>query len=104
MENNNQLIRKYQKQQRALKKDIKVLKKKFPFYVAGFVFFSVGFLFLIFSKTDVLTGNYTNIMLYLFSILGLVFFVFMVLIYTRVKEKRKKNKALGNKLYMLMKL
>ncbi len=94
----------YQKEQSELKKEIQKIKKSIPIYLTGIVFFMFLIVFVLDSKVYTYFGGSLNFFTFS-SILTLVIcFIYFYTSQFKIKEKEKSAKAIGSKLYNLMKL
>ncbi len=102
--NKSKEILNYQKKQNALKSEVKKIKKKLPTYIIGFVFFVVVSLYFLEDKFYAFFGNNVNYIIGLVILLSLFSLFFLLRSYIKIKNKQKESKAIGSKLYKLMKL
>ncbi|QOD62039.1 hypothetical protein H9I45_06230 [Polaribacter haliotis] len=97
-------ILKHQKKQVQLKKEIKKIKKTIPIYLAGFVFIMFLIIFLFEDKLYIYFKGSLNFILIGISITIISGVIFYYYCQRKIKSKEKLSKAIGVKLYSLMKL
>ena len=93
-----------QRKQEKLKREIKNIKKKTPIYLIGIVFVMFILVFSLEHRVYIYFGG--NLF---FIAISLFFTLFICCLYyylsqMKIKEKEKLSKAIGSKLYRLMKL
>lgn len=100
----NREILKQQKKQNILKAEIKVIKKKIPTYLIGFVFFVIVSLYFLEDKFYHFFGNSVDVIIAVVVLLSVFSLLIVIRFYIKIKQKQKEAKAIGSKLYKLMKL
>lgn len=103
MDKNREILRQ-QKKQNSLKAEIKVIKKKIPTYFIGFVFFTTVSLYFLEDKFYHFFGNSVDIIIGIVIVLSVISLFVLIRFYFKIKQKKVEAKAIGSKLYKLMKL
>jgi hypothetical protein len=99
-----ELVQQYELKQKKLKKENLTYKKRAPYYIFGFVFFAIGLISLLDGRVDNYVGNSFNLILVITLFAGLISIVYLIIIYVKTKKNNTEIKALGTKVYKLMKL
>lgn len=98
------LVRQYELKQKKLKKENLTYKKRAPYYIFGFIFFAIGLISLLDGRVNNYVGNSFNLILIITSVLSIISIAYLALIYIKTKKNNTEIKALGTKVYKLMKL
>lgn len=93
-----------QKKQKSIKREIRKAKKKLPVYFITFVLVTVLSIYFLEDPLYDYFGSSYNFMLTTIFILTFVFLAFTYRIFLKISKKQKESKAIGTKLYKLMKL
>ena len=99
-----ELVQQYELKQKKLKKENLIYKKRVPYYIFGFVFFAIGLITLLDGRVNNYVGNSYNLILIISFVLSIISVVYLVIIYIKTKKNNTEIKALGTKVYKLMKL
>lgn len=101
---NNKEISKAQKKQKLIKSEINKIQKKIPVYIIAYLLVTIlGIYFLEDPLYDFFGSSYNFIL----TISFICTFIFLVLIYRiilQITSKKKESKAIGTKIYRLMRL
>lgn len=104
MINRNKEISKGQKKQKLLKTEIKKAKKKLPVYFVVFLLLTVLSIHFLEDPLYDYFGNSYNFILTIVFLFSFIFLVLIYRIFLKISNKQKESKAIGVKLYKLMKL
>lgn len=104
MINHNKEISKAQRKQKAIKKEIQKSKKKLPVYFVVFILLTVLSIYFLEDYLYDYFGNSYNFILTTIFLFSFVFLVFTYRIFLKISNKKKESKAIGTKLYKLMRL
>jgi tellurite resistance protein TehA-like permease len=104
MINRNKEISKEQKKQKSIKKEIKRIKKKLPVYFITFILLTVLSIYFLEDPLYDYFGSSYNFILTTVFVFTFVFLVITYRIFTKISNKQKESKAIGTKLYKLMRL
>lgn len=100
----NKEISKEQRKQKLLKKEIQKIKKKFPVYCIVFILITILSIYFLEDFMFGYFGNSYNFILTIVFLYTFVFLVFSYRLFIKVSNKQKQSKAIGTKLYKLMRL
>ena len=100
----NKEISKEQRKQKLLKKEVQKIKKKFPVYVVIFILITILSIYFLEDIMFGYFGNSYNFILTIVFLYTFIFFVFSYRLFIKVSNKQKQSKAIGTKLYKLMRL
>lgn len=104
MINRNKEISKAQRKQKSIKKEIKQTKKKLPVYFIAFILLTVLSIYFLEDPLYDYFGSSYNFILTIVFIFTFVFLVFTYRIFLKISNKQKESKAIGKKMYKLMRL
>ncbi|PWG05357.1 hypothetical protein [Polaribacter aquimarinus] len=100
----NKEIALLQKNQKALKKEIIEIKKKLPTYIIGAILFTFVGLFFLENNFYDFFGNGVDIILYGVILSATICLILVYVTYLKINKKKKESKAIGTKVYNIMKL
>lgn len=102
--NKSKEILHHQKKQKILKNEIQDIKNKLPKYILGFVLFTCINLYFLEDSFYKFFGNSVRLIISIVVVSSSIFLLYLIKMYFNIQAKQKESKALGSKLYKLMKL
>lgn len=104
MKTNNKEISIAQRKQKSIKKEIQRIQKKLPVYFIIYLLVTIlGIYFLEDPLYDYFGSSYNFILTTIF-VCTFIFLVFIYRVIMQITTKKKESKAIGTKIYKLMKL
>ena len=94
----------YQKEQSIVKQEILKIKKKRPFYLVVFLFSVIILIFTVENKVYTYFKGTLNFLILSFAVAILLCIVYLLSTQQKIKKRERLSKAIGLKLYQLMKL
>ncbi len=104
MGDQKQLVQQYEQKQKALKKENKIYIRRIPYYLFGLIFCALGLITLLDGKLNNYVGNSYNLILVVATVFAFISIIYLVIILKNLRRNKKEIKALGNKVYKIMKL